>query len=201
MLVKKKENFDGRLSFLFNYVIDGLNLWELEMSGRWFMWANSLPNPTYEKLDRILISTEWELKHPLSTVVALPQVISDYTLLIIDTGKPSSGNNPPMFKFELGWLLRDGFMDMVRDVWNSVHDREDVMRCWQVKIRRLRQHLRGWVKHTSWVNKKEKELLDKLDSLDEKAKTSLLSSQEMDVKHCLNLRLSSLLKEEEIKWY
>jgi hypothetical protein len=106
-----------------------------------------------------------------------------------------------MFKFELGWLLRDGFMDMVRDVWNSVHDREDVMRCWQVKIRRLRQHLRGWVKHTSWVNKKEKELLDKLDSLDEKAKTSLLSSQEMDVKHCLNLRLSSLLKEEEIKWY
>jgi hypothetical protein len=171
------------------------------MSGRRFMWANSLPNPTYEKLDRILISMEWELKHPLSTVVALSQVISDYTLLIIDTGKPSSGNNPPMFKFELGWLLRDGFMDMVRDVWNSVHDREDVMRCWQVKIRRLRQHLRGWVKHTSWVNKKEKELLDKLDSLDEKAKTSLLSSQEMDVKHCLNLRLSSLLKEEEIKWY
>jgi hypothetical protein len=201
MLVKKKENFDGRLSFLFNYVIDGLNLWELEMSGRRFMWANSLPNPTYEKLDRILISMEWELKHPLSTVVALSQVISDYTLLIIDTGKPSSGNNPPMFKFELGWLLRDGFMDMVRDVWNSVHDREDVMRCWQVKIRRLHQHLRGWVKHTSWVNKKEKELLDKLDSLDEKAKTSLLSSQEMDVKHCLNLRLSSLLKEEEIKWY
>jgi hypothetical protein len=202
MLVKKnKENFDGRLPFLFNYVIDGLNLWELEMSGRRFMWANSLPNPTYEKLDRILISMEWELKHPLSTVVALSQVISDYTLLIIDTGKPSSGNNPPMFKFELGWLLRDGFMDMVRDVWNSVHDREDVMRCWQVKIRRLRQHLRGWVKHTSWVNKKEKELLDKLDSLDEKAKTSLLSSQEMDVKHCPNLRLSSLLKEEEIKWY
>jgi hypothetical protein len=67
---------------------------------------------------------------------------------------------------------------MVRDVWHSVHDREDVMRCWQVKIRRLRYHLRGWAKHTSGVNKKEKkELLDKLDNLDKKAETSLLSPQ------------------------
>jgi hypothetical protein len=113
---KNKENFDGRWSFLFNCVIDGLNLRELEMSGRRSAWVNSLPNPTFEKLDRILVSTEWELNHPLTTVVALPQVISDHTPLIIDTGKPSSSNNPPMFKFELGWLLRDGFMDMVRDV-------------------------------------------------------------------------------------
>jgi hypothetical protein len=43
------------------------------------------------------------------------------------------------------------------------------------------------------VNKKEKkELLDKLDSLDKK---------ELDVKQCLNLRLSQLLREEEIKLY
>jgi hypothetical protein len=46
-----------------------------------------------------------------------------------------------------------------------------------VKIRRLRYHLRGWAKHTSGVNKKEKELLDKLDNLDKKAETSLLSPQ------------------------
>jgi hypothetical protein len=150
-------------------------------------------------LDKILVSTEWELNHPLSTVVALPRVISDHTPLVIDTGKPSSSNNPPMFKFELGWLLRDGFMDMMWDVWNSVHDSEDMMRCWQLKIRRRCQHLRGWAKHTSGVNKKEKELLDKLDSLNKKTEISLLSSQEMDVKQCLSLRLSQLLKEEEIK--
>jgi hypothetical protein len=57
-------------------------------------------------------------------------------------------------------------------------------------------------KHTSGVNKKEKkDLLDKLDSLDKKAETSILSPQELDVKQCLNLRLSQLLREEEIKWY
>jgi hypothetical protein len=87
------------------------------MSGRRFTWANSLPIPTYEKLVRILVSTKWELNHPLSMVVALPTAISDHTLLILDTGKPSSSNIAPMFKFELGWLLRDGFLEMVRDVW------------------------------------------------------------------------------------
>jgi hypothetical protein len=56
------------------------------------------------------------------------------------------------------------------------------------------------VKHTSGVNKKEKkELLDKLDNLDKKVETTLLSPQELDVKQCLNSRLSQLLREEEIK--
>jgi hypothetical protein len=73
-------------------------------------------------------------------------------------------------------------MEMVSEIWNSVYDNEDKMRSWQLKIRRLRQHLRGWAKHTSGVNKKEKELLDKLDSLDKKAETSLLTPHELDVK-------------------
>jgi hypothetical protein len=29
----------------------------------------------------------------------------------------------------------------------------------------------------------------------------MLSPQELDVKHCLNMRLMQLLREEEIKWY
>jgi hypothetical protein len=105
---KNKENFEERWPFLFNCVIDGLKLRELEMSGRWYTWANLLPNPTYEKLDRVLISTEWELTHPLSMVVALPRAISDHTPLLIDSAQPSSSNNMPMFKFELGWFYGDG---------------------------------------------------------------------------------------------
>jgi hypothetical protein len=44
-----------------------------------------------------------------------------------------------------------------------------------MKIRRMCQHLRGWMKHTIGVNKKEKELLDKLETLDKKHETLLLS--------------------------
>jgi hypothetical protein len=73
---KNNDNYDDRWPFLFNAIIDGLCLRELQMSGRNFTWANNLVNPTYEKLDRVLMSTEWEHKFPLSSVVALNRDIS-----------------------------------------------------------------------------------------------------------------------------
>jgi hypothetical protein len=86
------------------------------LSGRRFTWANSRANPIYEKLDRILMSTEWEQNFPLSNVIALSRDISDHTPLLLDTGRNTSMNIQHLFKFELGWLLRDGFGDMVRDM-------------------------------------------------------------------------------------
>jgi hypothetical protein len=119
-------------------VIDGLNLRELEMLGRRYTWANSMPNPTYEKLDKILMSTEWEQNYLLVNVVALSRDISDHTPLLLDTGRAPSNGYQPLFKFELGWLLHDEFVDMVKEIWESVADGEDVMRQWQTRIHWLR---------------------------------------------------------------
>ena len=55
-------------------MIDSLNLREASMSGRQFTWANNRPVPTYEKLDRVLMDTEWELNFPLATVRALERI-------------------------------------------------------------------------------------------------------------------------------
>jgi len=67
-----------------------------------------------KKLDRILSCTEWELKFPHTTVQALTREISDHTLLFLNTGEAASINNQSPFKFELGWLLRDGFFDLAK---------------------------------------------------------------------------------------
>jgi endonuclease/exonuclease/phosphatase family metal-dependent hydrolase len=90
---KNNDRFEERWSFLFNAVIDSLDLREIEMSGRKFTWANSRQIPTYEKLDRVLVSTEWEQRFPLATVVALSREISDHTPLLLDTGEKSGGKN------------------------------------------------------------------------------------------------------------
>jgi hypothetical protein len=149
-----------------------------------------------------VVSTEWEQKFPLANVIALSRDMSDHTTLLLDTDQAPSSGNQSLFKFELGWLLRDGFIDMVKEIWESVSKEEDSMRSWQAKIRRLRQHLRDWNKNISGVNKKEKKgLLDKLDMLDKKAEMSLLSAQEADLKQCFHNHLSQLLREEELKWY
>jgi hypothetical protein len=102
--------------FLFNAVIDALNLREIDLSGRKYTWANNLPNQTFKKLDRVLVCIDFESKYALTTVHTLNREISDHTPLIFSTNNPFS-TYQPQFKFELGWLLRDGFCEMVSQVW------------------------------------------------------------------------------------
>ena len=71
---KNNDRFDTHWPFLFNAVIDSLDLREASMSGRQFTWGNNRHVPTYEKLDRVLMDTEWEFKFPLVTVRALERI-------------------------------------------------------------------------------------------------------------------------------
>lgn len=113
------------------------------MSGRKYTWANTLDTPTYERLDRVLVSTDWEQYFPLATVVALSREISYHTPLLLNTGEETLGKQQPQFKFELGWLLQDGFFETVSEVWTSVKKGSTPLQVWQNKIRRRRQFLRG----------------------------------------------------------
>ncbi|XP_073355500.1 uncharacterized protein [Aegilops tauschii subsp. strangulata] len=198
---KNNDNFDGRWSFMFNTIIESLNLREIELSGRKFTWANALPNPTYEKLDRVLASVDWEQKFPLVTVQALSRGISDHTLLFVDSGQPSHVGNRNVFSFEMAWFEREGFLDFVAREWAKDSGGKTALQRWQNKIRHLRSVLRGWAKHLSGIYKVEKErLLSLIQSLDVKAETTLLPVAELQAKLDAELRLKELLREEELKW-
>jgi len=91
---------------------------------------------------------------------------------------------------------------MVASIWQSETSGRTSLERWQNKIRRLRQHLRGWAKHTAGTYRKEKKrLLAILEKLDKKAETDFLSDQEVNFKHYLKERLVLLLREEELKRY
>ena len=74
-------NFDTKWPNLFNAVIETLDLKEIVMSGRQYTWVGPGDEPTYEKLDRVLVSTKWEDKYTLSMVEARDRNISDHTPL------------------------------------------------------------------------------------------------------------------------
>jgi hypothetical protein len=133
---KNNDRFEGRWHFLFNVIIDRLDLWEIEMSGWKFTWANALQVPTYEKLDRVLVSVEWEQKFPLATIDALSREISDHTPLLLDCGQLTNVKNQPQFKFELAWLLRDDFFDIVAKVWHKEKRGVTPIQKWQNMIRK-----------------------------------------------------------------
>ena len=65
-----------------------------------FTWSNNQECPTLEKLDRILVTKEWEDIFPQTLVTKLPREISDHN--------PSTGKCDKLpfiqFKFDLNWL-------------------------------------------------------------------------------------------------
>jgi hypothetical protein len=58
--------------------------------------GDNLEVPTFEKLDRILSCTEWELKCPHTTVQALSKEVSDHTPLFLNIGETTGVANPPI---------------------------------------------------------------------------------------------------------
>jgi hypothetical protein len=152
-------DFDTKWPSLFNDVIESLDLREIVMTGCQFTWAGAGDNPTYEKFGRVLASTEWEINFPLAKVEARDWNISDHTPLVVSTGAftHQSGSRP--FRFERGWLLKEGFYDMVANIWRSENSGSSPLQRWHSKNRRLRQHLRGWASDMAGSYKKEKNTL------------------------------------------
>jgi hypothetical protein len=91
--------------------------------------------------------------------------------------------------------LKEGIFEVVSEVWNKETRGSTLMQRWQNKIRRLRQFLRGWAKNMNGAYKKEKqELLSKVEELDKKAESQLLSQREWDLKRSIHERITQLLK-------
>jgi hypothetical protein len=133
---KNNDNFDTRWPFIFNAIIESLDLRELALSSRQFTWANCRDTPTYEKLDRILTNVDWEQKLTLVSVRALTRSGSDHTPLLIDSGDQAFLGNKKKFSFELSWFKIDGFMEMIaQDGKGNFHS--------------LRMFLRGWARNLS----------------------------------------------------
>jgi len=172
------------------------------MSGRKFTWDNSKSVPTYEKLDRVLASTEWKQRFSLVSVDALNRKISHHTPLLLSISKKVHRSRQPEFKFELSWFLQKNFSETVTRVWKNVEYGYTSMKKWSNKVRRLSQFLRGWAKNVNGNFRREKEELFRLaEELDIKAESQILSQQELDLKQSVNERITQFLREEEIKWF
>jgi len=197
---KSKGHFDTKWPNIFNAVIESVDLKEIVMSGQQYTWAEPGDDPTYEKLDRVLVSTEWNF-FPLSTLQSRDRSQSDHTPLILNSGSSTHNNKQTTFKFEREWLIRDGFF-MVAHLWPLKNRGGTTMERWQNKIRHLGQYMRGWTKDSAGSYKKEKKkLISMLDAIDKKAKNTFLSDNEIKTKHYLKEKLVLLLREEEMKWY
>jgi hypothetical protein len=149
------------------------------------------------------MDSDWEDKYPMVSVRALERIesLSDHAPILLTTGllRPQCNRR---FKFELGWLHRDGFYDMVKSVWERPAIGQTPIARWNNKLRATRKHLGGWARHMAGILKKEKLRLSSIiDNLKALAEVCPLLPQEIELKSQSNAQIARLLREEEIKWY
>jgi hypothetical protein len=160
---KNKLGGTNKWSSLFNSIIDIHDL--MELSGRLFTWSNNRNPPTYEKLDRFLVSLEWDLHFNNVNVSGLSRSFSDHVPLCLKTDF-----TPPIvrdFRYELYWRLRPDFRILVENNWAlSVRGKKSI-EIWKEKTKCLKKLLKGWnINVESRYLKLKKELMKKIDILD-----------------------------------
>ena len=83
---KNKKTSMSHFSEVFNSVLHLLGLREIYMTGGCYTWSNKQEIPTLEKLDRVLMSSDWEDLFPLVSVHKMVKEISDHNPLLLDGG-------------------------------------------------------------------------------------------------------------------
>jgi hypothetical protein len=85
-------------SHTFNSIIEISGLKEVKLIGRKYTWANNLPEPTFEKLDRVLIFVESDLAYHLAVVTSKNRNIFVHVPLMLKYGSPPPHCNA--FRYE-----------------------------------------------------------------------------------------------------
>jgi hypothetical protein len=104
----------------FNDMIIDLELHEIQLRGCSFTWTNKRPNPSFSKLDRVLLSNHWDsLTSHIPYLTDLPAPTSDHAPLILRF-KIIDNHTYRSFSFQRHWLKYEEARDITRNAWESV---------------------------------------------------------------------------------
>ena len=97
----------------FSQFIEEMCLKDLLLFGGLFTWCGGLNNRSTSKLDRFIVSDDWENHFSGLYQSFLPNPILDHVPILVDSGVIRKGKTP--FRFENMWLKVEGFKELVRN--------------------------------------------------------------------------------------
>ena len=96
------------------------------------------------RLDRILVTSDWESQFSNVVQSTLLRPVFDHCLVMLDNEGIQSGSSP--FRFENMWLKFEGFKDLLRVWWQSLHFSGSFSFILASKLKALKGILRAWNK-------------------------------------------------------
>jgi len=107
-----------------------------------FTWSRSFDPPIWFRIDRFLVSPDWEARFPVSSQKRLPCLYSDHFSILLDCCDISRGSRP--FKFENMWLKAEGFVGKVKQWWDSYSFHGTPSFALACKLKALKKDLKIW---------------------------------------------------------
>ena len=107
-----------------------------------FTWSNSRKVASRSRLDRFLLSTDWEEKFPSVCQHRLSRLLSDHFPIPLEGGNLQGGKKP--FRFKNMWLKDEGFMERVCSWWESYHFHGTPSYTLANKLKMLKLDLKKW---------------------------------------------------------
>lgn len=114
---RKRRPWSSKAMVMFADLINHLAMIDLPLANQSFTWSNLQQQPSLAKLDRFLVSTDWDQTFPHCMVKALPRITSDHSPIILSTGHWCT---PHRFRFEKVWLTKEDFLSNVPLWWNEI---------------------------------------------------------------------------------
>ena len=150
------------------------------------------------RLDRFLVTVDWEsqFSNVIQSTVLRP--VLDHSPVLLDSDGIKSRPSP--FRFENIWLKFEGFKDLLRGWWQSLHFSSSFNLVLASKLKALKGILRAWNKEVFGRVDLKKEALSRISFWDDVEKEKELSLEEAKEREKARKDYKKWVDLEEVSW-
>ena len=130
------------------------------------------------RLDRFLVSEDWENHFSGAIQSSLPRPVSDHFPILLDGGAVRRGPIP--FRFENIWLKEEGFKELLKGWWQGFNYSGSYSFILIEKLKALKIKLKDWNSEVfGKVGANKRLALDKVSYWDNQERLRVLNEQEL----------------------